>query len=486
VTAADRPGEVSLGVVIPTLDEVSHLPRLLDDLRSIHMPIEIVVADGGSTDGTLELAAGAGAHTVSVPPGRATQMNAGARSLAAPWLLFLHADSRLPPATLRALEGWLRSPPPSEAAHFAFRLDAKGSWWRFIERVQRVREKWTGLAYGDQGLLLSRRRYEAIGGIPALPLMEDVEVVRVLRGSGGIDRIDAPVLTSARRYREEGPIFGWIRNGLLLTLHLLRFPPARLARWYRPTGSGARDGGKVTCGAPLTEEATPAEVAKTTAEATRAEVARPLAAPRPAERILLIFAKAPDPGRVKTRLAASLGAEEAAAIYRSMGSRVVDTLRNGPWRTILYFDPPEAEDRIRDWLGTDGLEFLAQPPGGLGERLSDGFDWGFGEGAVVCAVGTDAPALTVEVVTSAFIQLEGPGDSDLVLGPANDGGYYLIALRRRAPKLFDGIPWSTGQVLEATLDAALALELCSELLVPLTDVDRPEDVPEEFRSRASL
>lgn len=203
----------------------------------------------------------------------------------------------------------------------------------------------------------------------------------------------------------------------------------------------------------------------------------------PADRILLIFAKAPDPGRVKTRLARSLGDEEAAAIYRSMGSRVVDSLRNGPWRTVIYFDPPDSESRIREWLGTDALEFLAQPPGGLGERLTQGFDWGFGQGTVVCAVGTDAPTLTIEGVTSAFHQLEGPGESDLVLGPANDGGYYLVALRRRAPELFAGIPWSTGQVLAATLDAALALELCSELLVPLSDVDRPEDVPEEFRSR---
>ena len=238
--AEDHPGEVSLGVVIPTLDEATHLPLLLGDLRSLHVPIDIIVADGGSTDSTLDVAVRAGAHTLSAPAGRASQMNAGARHLASPWLLFLHADSRLPPATRQALEGWLRSPPPAEAAHFAFRLDAEGIGWRMIEGVQRVREKWTGLAYGDQGLLLSRRRYEAIGGIPALPLMEDVEVVRVLRRSGGIERIDAPILTSARRYREEGPILGWLRNGLLLALHLLRVPPDRLARWYRPRGSAER------------------------------------------------------------------------------------------------------------------------------------------------------------------------------------------------------------------------------------------------------
>jgi len=186
---------------------------------------------------------------------------------------------------------------------------------------------------------------------------------------------------------------------------------------------------------------------------------------------------------VKTRLAASLGKEEAAAIYRSMGSRVVGALRSGPWRTVVYFDPPEAEGRMRDWFGARGLEFLAQPSGGLGERLSHGFAWGFTEGTVVCAIGTDAPGITVEIVESAFTQLEDPEGLDLILGPANDGGYYLIALRHPAPGLFRGIPWSTGKVLKATLDAALALDLRSRLLVPLTDVDRLEDVPEEFRTR---
>jgi len=261
VIAPCRSASGRLGVVIPTLDEASSLPLLIADLRSLQVPIEIVVADGGSTDGTVGIAAGTGVQTVSAPPGRATQMNAGARSLATTWILFLHADSRLPPATLRALEGWLRSPPPSEAAHFAFRLDAEGVWWRFVERVQGVRERWTGLVYGDQGLLLSRCRYEAIGGIPALPLMEDVEVVRVLRRSGGIDRIDAPVITSARRYREDGPVFGWIRNGLLVTLHLLRITPARLVRWYRPRRSAERDGTAIhpICEAPAraTPESSP-------------------------------------------------------------------------------------------------------------------------------------------------------------------------------------------------------------------------------------
>jgi hypothetical protein len=107
-------------------------------------------------------------------------------------------------------------------------------WWRTIEWGQRFRERLTGLAYGDQGLLLSRTRFDALGGIPDLPVMEDVEAVRRLRRSGGISRIEAPVVTSVRRYQEEGLVLGWLRNVALISLYQAGVSPRRLARWYRP------------------------------------------------------------------------------------------------------------------------------------------------------------------------------------------------------------------------------------------------------------
>jgi len=220
--------------VIPTLDEEERLPLLLADLKSLGIPAEIVIADGGSRDATRTVAKESGSRVVDSPPGRARQMNAGARALSTPWLLFLHADSRMPEPTVRALEQWMAEAPRDGAAYFRFSLSESGLRWRVIEFGQKIRERLTGFAYGDQGLLLSRTRFDGMGGIPDLPLMEDVEAVRKLRKTGGIDRIDAPIVTSARRYLEEGPVFAWARNAALIALYAMGLPPRMLVRWYRP------------------------------------------------------------------------------------------------------------------------------------------------------------------------------------------------------------------------------------------------------------
>lgn len=436
----------SLGIVVPTLNEVDHLPLLLSDLDRLPFPTRILVADGGSTDGTVELAREAGVRTVRAPRGRASQMNVGAASLSTPWLLFLHADCRLPAQTGAALRRWLADPPPEEAAHFDFRLDADGPWWRLIEGGQRIRERVTGMAYGDQGLLLSRRRWSAIGGIPELPIMEDVETVRRLRRSGGLQRIGAPLITSARRYREEGPFRGWLRNAALVTLYHLGVSPDRLSRWYPPrNGTAAR------------EEVGPSGGSSTP--------------------VVLVFAKAPRPGRVKTRLAGELGHERAAAIYRRMGRHIVDELRDGPFRIFVYHAPADAEAEMRRWLGSEGLEFRPQGEGDLGRRMARAFDEAFREAERVCIVGTDIPGLTRQRVSRALALLDAPPGCDAVFGPARDGGYYLLALRRPLPQLFQEIPWSTSHVMEESLTRAREAGLSVLTLDVLSDVDRPEDVP---------
>lgn len=447
-----------LGVVIPTLNEEDALPLLLDDLERLPFPTRILVVDGGSRDRTREVARSRKVGLLPSPPGRARQMTAGAEHLDSPWLLFLHADCRLPLEAREALAGYLTEPGPEEAAHFRFRLDARGPWWRAIELGQRVREALTGLAYGDQGLLVSRERLDRLGGVPDLPFMEDVELVRRLRRTGGIRRLAVPIVTSPRRYREEGPFLGWLRNASLILVHSLGVPPRHLARWYRPRGAprGPGEGGP-----PLRGDGDD-----------------------PGTRILLVFAKVPEPGRVKTRLAGELGAEGAADLYRRMGRMVVDRVRAGPWRTVVCFDPPGGRREVLDWLGGDGdLECRPQEEGDLGARMEEAFAGAFaaapggaGEGPVVI-VGTDAPGVEEGLVLEAFRALERRGGPDLVLGPATDGGYYLLGLRGPAARLFREIPWSTDRVLDLTLERARDMGLGWELLRPLSDVDRPEDLP---------
>lgn len=234
----------TLGVVIPTINEAAHLPRLLADLAEVPLRLRVVVSDGGSADDTLHLARAGGALCVTGTRGRAAQMNAGARALDTPWLLFLHADSRLPPASRAALVSALRSESGPAAAYFPFRLRGRGWCWRLVETGQRVRERLTGLVYGDQGLLVRRETFEAVGGYPELPLMEDVEMVRRLRRSGRVARLRGPLLTSPRTYLRLGTWRVWLRNGAAISLYLAGVAPERLARWYPerfPASENGRD-----------------------------------------------------------------------------------------------------------------------------------------------------------------------------------------------------------------------------------------------------
>jgi hypothetical protein len=365
--------------------------------------------------------------------GRARQMNAAAASADAPWLLFLHADVRLPGQARAALVDWLAAAAPADFGTFAFALDGVHWFWRFIELGQRIRERTTGLAYGDQGLLLSSGVFRQVGGFPDLPLMEDVAMLRRLRRRARWRRIPAPLLISARRFQEEGRWRGLLRNISLVTLYLAGVPAERLARFY------------------------PAR------RATRTVGAHP---------ILLVFAKNPEPGRVKTRLASAVGDDEAARIYRDMGRRVVDQLRRGPYRLVAVFDPPDAGDPVGRWLGRDDLELRPQAVGDLGERLEAAFREAWRESDRVLAVGTDAPAVDRALVEEALLRL---ASADVVLGPASDGGYYLIGLRRPAPELFRDIPWSTSEVLAATRARARELGMVESLLPTHSDVDTLED-----------
>lgn len=222
-----------IGVVIPTLNEAQTLPALLDDLRELGtlLPLDVVVADGGSSDGTRARAATGGARVAEAPRGRARQLNWGATVARGEWLLFLHADCRLRADARTAL---LRALEPSAGVHaavFRFAIDLPRFWRRFIETGQAVRGVLSGLAYGDQGLLIRRELFQSVGGYPDLPLMEDVAMIRMLRRRTRVARLAAPLVTSGRRYQQGGVLRTWLQHTALLSLYLIGASPTRLARW---------------------------------------------------------------------------------------------------------------------------------------------------------------------------------------------------------------------------------------------------------------
>jgi rSAM/selenodomain-associated transferase 2 len=225
-------GADTVGVVVPTLNEAAALPHLLADLARVTLPLDIVVADGGSSDSTQAIARDHGVRVVSSARGRGRQLNAGAAALATSWLCVLHADVRMPEAPRAALRQAVDD--GVDVAVWRLAIDAPEQWARVMEFGARLRDRVGGLPYGDQGLLVRRELFDAVGGYPDLPIMEDVALVRALARRCTIRRLDAPLVVSPRRWQREGPYRTWLRNTALLAAYLMRVPPQRLARWYRP------------------------------------------------------------------------------------------------------------------------------------------------------------------------------------------------------------------------------------------------------------
>lgn len=223
-----------LALVIPTLNAVS-VDRVgyLAQLKPSASLGKIIIADGGSTDATCRIAKEQGAHVVHAPRGRGPQLAAGARAADTPWLLFLHADTRLSPGWEAAVAAHMADPANRHVAG-AFRLafDDESPAARRTAALANWRTRRLGLPYGDQGLLISRALYDAVGGYPEIPLMEDVAMARKL-GRQRIRMLDATAVTSAEKYRRDGWWRRSAKNLTLLSLYFLGVPPARLAGRYR-------------------------------------------------------------------------------------------------------------------------------------------------------------------------------------------------------------------------------------------------------------
>ena len=192
---------------------------------------------------------------------------------------------------------------------------------------------------------------------------------------------------------------------------------------------------------------------------------------------LILFTRYPEPGKAKTRLIPALGAEAAADLHRQMTEHTlaqVKPLQQNRSLTVEIWFAGGDRTRMQSWLGSD-VTYQPQPEGDLGDRMAQAFQTAF-DGGMKSAViiGTDCPELTDALLTEAFQALP---QTDLVLGPAADGGYYLIGLRRLVPDLFKTIAWSTDRVFQQTVDIANNLNLSLTTLPTLTDVDRPDDLP---------
>ncbi len=218
----------TVSVIIPTLDEAGFLEAAIESVECQQEPWEIVVVDGGSVDGTCEIAARR-APVISSKRGRAQQMNAGAAATGGDILLFLHADTRLPPQAFASIRQAFRDP-AYLGGTFRLRFDRETPLLRFYSLCTRIRSPL--LCFGDRGLFARRDVFRSIGGFPPVPLFEDLELARAITRRGGFAFLDDAVTTSARRFHRVGPLRQQLRNVFLFTSYLAGTDPRSLVHLY--------------------------------------------------------------------------------------------------------------------------------------------------------------------------------------------------------------------------------------------------------------
>lgn len=221
---------VKISVIIPTLNEALILNQTLTEITR-HSPHEVIVADGGSQDGTLDIAEKFGPRIVTSPPGRAQQMNAGAEIATGDILLFLHADSRVDAKSYLKMVDVMQQGNALGGA-FSLSIESEKPSLRLISTLATLRSKYLNLVYGDQAIFVKTPVFREMGCFSSIPICEDLDFFKRLKQKGPIVLLEEKALTSARRWRTEGIVFTTFRNMVIAGLFLLGFPPRILSKWY--------------------------------------------------------------------------------------------------------------------------------------------------------------------------------------------------------------------------------------------------------------
>ncbi len=217
-----------IAVVIPALNEAARIEQTIRAVAAQPGPVEILVADGGSSDDTVARASTL-ARVVTCPPGRARQMNRGAAETKGDVLFFLHADTLPPPDALPSIRSTLTDP-EAEAGAFRLSFDLNRPLLRFYSWCTHFPVR--HLCFGDRGLFVRRAVFEAIGGFPDVPMFEDLEIVRLLHRRGGFHFLPQTVVTAARRFEQHGAFRQQLRNTHLWLHYLAGTDPNRLTHLY--------------------------------------------------------------------------------------------------------------------------------------------------------------------------------------------------------------------------------------------------------------
>ena len=428
-----------VSVVIPVLDEEERIVSCLERLQPMRSRgHEVIVVDGGSKDETRTIAAQRCSLLLRSRPGRAAQMNIGARFARGDVLLFLHADSQLPEdadlAIVQALSG-----KKTGWGWFDVRLSGKAPVFRLISAFMNWRARLSAVCTGDQALFVAAELFHEAHGFPSIPLMEDIAICKKLRKLARPRPQAIPVMSSSRRWETAGVARTVLQMWRLRLLYFFGVAPGRLAEMYYP---------------------------RLLAGAGRYKY--------PSARIL-VFAREPRAGAVKTRLAAHIGDESALRLYLAMLRRVVTTVEQASLAEFHLWAASNCEHE--EFLALCNVQDIRLQQGDcLGSRMRNACAVELAEAGVesVLIIGSDCPALTPDYLDRALAALS--GGTDVVLGPARDGGYVLIGLRKVSGELFRDVDWGGPEVLRQTVSRVREAGLRHQLLEPSWDVDEPEDL----------
>lgn len=226
----DRTLSLRISIIVPVLNEQAVVAAAIERAWTAGAD-EVILSDGGSSDGTIEVAQQANCQFVSVEPGRASQMNAGAAIASGDVLLFMHADNWLPE---RGCDQIRESMEHSDFTWGGFeqQIEDQGFLFRLIERGNLMRGKYQSLVYGDQGLFVSRELFDSLGGFTIMPLMEDFELSQRLASHGRPALLPGPIHVSARRWKAKGLARQTLRNWAITGAYRLGVSADRLAAWY--------------------------------------------------------------------------------------------------------------------------------------------------------------------------------------------------------------------------------------------------------------
>ncbi len=429
--------QFTYSVIIPALNEESVIIPTLLRVRELNPEARIIVADGGSSDETVRQARECGAEVVSSFTGRGIQMNEGAKSATGEIFLFLHADTLLPDDAFVQLENFFTGP-QNKICLFSLKFDVVHPVLGLYEKLSRFNTVFTN--FGDQCICVRREFFRETGGFAQRMLFEDVEYLRRAGAVTKIGVLPSPVVTSARKYVLNGYIRQQLHNAWLMMQYFTGRSDDKLREAYQIP------------------------------EKTKYDKA------------LIIFARYPEAGKVKTRLAETIGADGALKFYRYCLNKIFQLSARiyKPIRVFLFYTGDASPGELKKWAPGNAV-IIKQQGKDLGERMHHAFCTAAAYGSKQSVIiGTDSPDLTYNMITDAFKRLD---HTEIIIGASEDGGYYMLGMRKPDNNLFEGMIWSTAQVYSETLQRIEARGYSVYEMEVLLDVDTAADLRKYVNNR---